>query len=136
METQHRHGTRPGSAALSTLRCEIEAWRAGCTGPQGRVPESLWHSAVLAARDLGAERVSESLSLSLVALQRRLRSFDDGAETSDRPLFLELTAPPSAQQLPSELELLAPGGMKLTLRFHGPLEQVRGLIESVLAAQP
>jgi len=131
METQRpREYRRSGVAAL---RHRIEAWRSTCTGPQGRMPERLWREAVLLAGEHGLERVASSLGLNRLALKRRLGTLEPAGSVRERPVFLDVT-PPLAPSLPSALEVLARDGTRL--RFHGPLEEIRSLVLSVLEHAP
>ena len=131
METQHPRAHR--AASLAALRSRIRAWRSTCLGPQGRMPESLWREAVLLAGELGPERVASSLGLSRSALGRRLGTVAPPSDVAAHPVFLDVTPalPPLA---PSALEIVVRDGTRF--RFQGPLEEVRGLVLSVLAQAP
>lgn len=114
---------------LSALRQRIAAWRASCLGPSGRMPDALWRDSAAAARKHGAERVADTLDLSLAALQRRLEAMP--AEPGPtRPAFVELGFTSKPQS--SELEILSPDGAKLTVRVPGPPSELCGLVEAFL----
>ena len=112
---------------LQTLRRRLDAWRARCRGPQGRIPEALWHAAVGRARRAGVEPVADALHLNVGALRRRVAT--TAAPTPAPPVapaFVELglVAPAATCQL----EIEAPDGAKLSIRITGPLPDLAGLL--------
>lgn len=88
METE-RISKDSSRVRMAALRGEIEGGRAGCAGPQGRMPERLWRDAVRLACELGVERVASALALSAEALPRR--AGDMARAEPALPAFLDLT---------------------------------------------
>ena len=118
---------RGGESDLQTLRRRLEAWRARCRGPQGRIPEALWRAAVVRARREGVEPVAAALHLNVGALRRRVETAATPRPTSPlTPAFVELglVAPAATCQL----ELEAPDGAKLSIRITGPVPDLAGLL--------
>ena len=97
------------------------------------MPERLWREAVLLAGELGLERVASSLGLSRLALERRLGTLGPTSDVPDRPVFLDVT-PALSPSAPSALEVVTRDGTRL--RFHGPLDEIRSLVLSVLDHAP
>ena len=112
---------------LQTLRRRLDAWRARCRGPQGRIPEVLWRAAVGRARRAGVEPVAAALHLNVGALRRRVAT--TAAPQHAPPVtaaFVELglVAPAATCQL----EVEAPDGAKLSIQITGPLPDLAGLL--------
>jgi hypothetical protein len=118
---------RGGEADLQTLRRRLDAWRARCRGPQGRIPEALWRAAVGRARRAGVEPVAEALHLNVGALRRRVATTAAPKQAPPvTPAFVELglVAPAATCQV----EVEAPDGAKLSIRITGPLPDLAGLL--------
>ena len=117
---------RGGEAELQTLRRRLDAWRAQCRGPQGRIPEALWRAAVGRARRAGVEPVAEALHLNVGALRRRVATTAPKPVPPVTPAFVELglVAPAATCQL----EVEAPDGATLAIRITGPLPDLAGLL--------
>ena len=112
---------------LQTLRRRLDAWRARCRGPQGRIPEALWRAAVGRARRAGVEPVAEALHLNVGALRRRVETIAALQQAPPvTPAFVELglVAPAATCQL----EVEAPDGATLAIRITGPLPDLAGLV--------
>jgi len=112
---------------LQTLRRRLDAWRARCRGPQGRIPEALWRAAVGRARRAGVEPVAAALRLKVAALRRRVATPAVPLPAPPvPPAFVELglVAPAATCQL----EVAAPDGAKLSIRITGPLPDLAGLL--------
>lgn len=118
----------PGSEAdLQQLRRRLDAWRARCRGPQGRIPEALWRAAVGRARCAGVEPVAAALRLNVIALRRRVEAV--AASTVAPPLtpaFVDLGLVGAAATC--QLEVAAPDGTKLSIRTTGPLPDLAGVL--------
>lgn len=133
METE-RISQASSRGRLAALRREIEGWRAGCAGPQGRMPERLWRDAVSLAGELGVERVASSLALNAAALGRRVVGFGNTRPPRPaHPVFVDLT-PCFAAPEPLELTLVARDGTRLRLR--GSPGAIESLVHSVLERAP
>ena len=118
---------RGGEADLRTLRRRLDAWRARCRGPQGRIPEALWRAAVERARREGVKPVAAALRLKVAALRRRVATTAAPRPAPPvTPAFVELglVAPAASCQL----EIEAPDGAKLSIRITGPLPDLAGLL--------
>ena len=118
---------RGGEAELLTLRRRLDAWRAQCRGPQGRIPEALWRAAVGRARRAGVEPVADALHLNVAALRRRVATTAAPTPVPRvTPAFVELglVAPAATCQL----EVEAPDGATLAIRITGPLPDLAGLV--------
>lgn len=118
---------RGGKSDLQTLRRRLDAWRARCRGPQGRIPEALWRAAVGRARRAGVEPVAEALHLNVGALRRRVETAAAPRAASPlTPAFVELGLVGAAATC--QLEVEAPDGAKLSIRMTGPLPDLAGLL--------
>ena len=118
---------RGAESDLQTLRRRLDAWRARCRGPQGRIPEALWRAAVGRARREGVEPVAAALRLQVAALRRRVETTAAPQHAPPvTPAFVELglVAPAASCQL----EVDAPDGAKLSIRLTGPLPDLAGLV--------
>ena len=118
---------RGGEAELQTLRRRLDAWRARCRGPQGRIPEALWRAAVVRARRDGVEPVAAALRLKVAALRRRVETAATlRAAPPLTPAFVELGLVGAAATC--QLEVDAPDGATLSIRITGPLPDLAGLV--------
>ena len=118
---------RNKESELQTLRRRLDAWRARCRGPQGRIPEALWRAAVGRARRAGVEPVAAALQLNVAALRRRVETAAAvKAAPSVTPVFIDLglVAPATTCQLDVE----APDGAKLSIRMTGPVPDLAELL--------
>jgi len=129
MEMHRTLVCRGGSRELAALGRRIGAWRSGCSGPQGRMPERLWRETVALAAELGCARVASALGLSPRALERRLGSHPAPGPSPARAVFLDVT-PAARPSPPARLEVEARGGMRLCLE--APIDALRALVRSVL----
>jgi len=118
---------RGGEADLQRLRRRLDAWRARCRGPQGRIPEALWRAAVGRARRAGVEPVAEALHLNVGALRRRVATTAAPKPAPPvAPAFVELGRVGAAATC--QLEVEAPDGAKLSIQITGPLPDLAGLL--------
>ena len=118
---------RGGELDLQTLRRRLDAWRARCRGPQGRIPEALWSAAVGRARRAGIGPVATALRLNVAALRRRVETAAPTRPVPPiPPAFVELglIAPAATCQL----EVEAPDGAKLSIRMTGPVPDLAGVL--------
>ena len=125
---------RGGEADLQRLRRRLDAWRARCRGPQGRIPEALWRAAVGRARRAGVEPVAAALHLNVGALRRRVATTAAPQQAPPvTPAFVELglVAPAATCQL----EVEAPDGATLSIRITGPLPDLAGLVAAFRRAR-
>ena len=131
----HTNGDRPTSAwkfrsresDLQQLRQRLDAWRARCRGPQGRIPEALWSAAVGRARHAGVAPVAAALQLNVGALRRRVETATAAKPTAAMtPAFIDLglVAPATT----CELAVEAPNGAKLSIRMTGPVPDLAGVL--------
>ena len=118
---------RGGESDLQKLRRRLDAWRAQCRGPNGRIPEALWSAAVVGACRAGVEPVAEALQLNVAALRRRVEA---AAATKPpppiTPAFVELGLVGAAATC--QLEVEAADGAKLSIRMPGPVPDLAGLL--------
>ena len=123
-----------GESDLQTLRRRLDAWRARCRGPQGRIPEALWSAAVGRARREGVEPVAAARRLKVAALRRRVETTAVPQHAPPvTPAFVELglVAPAATCQL----EVEAPDGATLAIRITGPLPDLAGLVAAFRRAR-
>ena len=117
---------RGGESDLQQLRRRLEAWRARCRAPQGRIPEALWSAAVVRARRAGVEPVAAALQLNVAALRRRVETAAPKAAPPLTTAFVELGLVGAAATC--QLEVEAPDGAKLSIRMTGPMPDLAGLL--------
>lgn len=118
---------RSRESDLQQLRRRLDAWRARCRAPQGRIPEALWNAAVGRARRAGVEPVAAALHLNVAALRRRVEvaaAATPAASVTPAFIDLGLVAPATTCQL----EVEAPDGAKLSIRMTGPVPDLAGLL--------
>jgi len=118
---------RGGESDLQKLRRRLDAWRARCRGPNGRIPEALWSAAVVRARRAGVEPVADALRLNAAALRRRVETAAAAKPAPPlTPAFVELglVAPTATCQF----EVEAPDGAKLSIWMTGPAPDLAGLL--------
>jgi hypothetical protein len=120
--------SQPVSPMLEELRRRFATWRR--TGRKGqRIPEVLWEAAVVAARELGVNRVSRAMGLDYTRLKRRVAG--GGAAQAEASLtttglvFVELPLDGVAQRLECVVEFEGVRG-RFTIRLaeHNPAEVV------------
>jgi len=91
---------------LEGTRRRFERWRRTRKG-HSRIPESLWASAVKAARQYGLNRTARTLGLDYNGLKKRVEATGSGS-MSDRgtvATFVELASPASGSSCECILEL-------------------------------
>jgi hypothetical protein len=115
------------SDALSQLKRRFEQWRAGRKVGQ-RIPSDLWASAVAAALEHGAYRVSAELHLDYVVLKRRAALAQPAgrraAASELAPRFVELfatagPATPATSRPECLVELDNARGAKMRVQLSG-----------------
>jgi hypothetical protein len=107
-------------ARLEGTRRRFERWRRTRTG-HSRIPESLWVSAVKAARQYGLNRAARVLGLDYNALKKRVEATGSGS-MSDRgavATFVELAPSASGSSYECILELEDPGGAQMRVHLKG-----------------
>ena len=112
----------PADIAAAVER--VEHWRETRAGP-GRMPESLWSTAVRLARVHGVSQVAHFLRLDYYSLKGRLDAVP--AVTDDRrsgPLFVELGAPHGSSTAQCVLEFEDRRGRRMTLQVPGGVDVV------------
>ncbi len=121
--------SQPVSPVLEELQRRFATWRSA--GRKGeRIPEALWESAVVAARELGVNRVSRAAGLDYTRLKRRV--LGDGAPqaetspTATGPVFVELPMDSVASLAQCVVEFEGVRG-RFTIRLagHNPATVVR-----------
>ena len=121
--------SQPVSPVLEELQRRFATWRSA--GRKGeRIPEALWEAAVVAARELGVNRVSRAAGLDYTRLKRRV--LGDGAPqaetspTATGPVFVELPMDSVASLAECVVEFEGVRG-RFTIRLagHNPATVVR-----------
>ncbi len=107
-------------AQLEGTHRRFERWRR-TRRDHSRIPESLWASAVKAARKYGLNRTARALRLDYNALKKRVESTSSRhvAEEGAVATFVELASPVSASTRECTLELEDPGGAKMRVHLKG-----------------
>jgi len=83
--------------ALRTTRCQFDRWRSRHR-PHARLPEELWHKAVILARRHGLNRTASALGLKHDSLKKRIEAMvGDLPKVEEAPCeFVEFLAGPMA----------------------------------------
>ena len=108
---------------FSSLASRLSAWR-GAGRPSRRIPEPFWEEAAALAKVPGLSPTSTILKLNYYHLQRRLHpTVPVGEAPPLPPTFVTLPPPPlslaGAGADGGTLELVRPGGCRVTLRWPG-----------------
>jgi hypothetical protein len=106
-------------ATLEPVRRRLERWRRNHKF-RSRLPEDIWASAVILARQHGLGKTARILRLDYYALKKRLEiGGDANSPKQASPAFVELISP-SPNLLPEcIIELEYPGGAKMRFQFNG-----------------
>ena len=84
-----------------------------------RIPDHLWESAVVAAREVGVNQAARALGLEYYALKRRVVCSADGSESKPSGGFVEFAptcAPPFFTEWAVELEKANGARMRVAVR--------------------
>jgi hypothetical protein len=129
----------PLPSPFSSLASRLSAWRSA--GRPGRlIPDSFWEEATALAKVHGLSPTSTILKLNYYHLQRRLQPALPASEAPPRPpTFVTLPPPPlslaGAGAEGGTLELVRPGGGRVTLRWPGaPAPDWLPLVQEFLRA--
>ena len=129
----------PLPSPFSSLASRLSAWRsAGRLGR--RIPEPFWEEATALAKVHGLSPTSTILKLNYYHLQRRLQPTLPASEAPPLPpTFVTLPPPPlslaGAGAEGGTLELVRPGGGRVTLRWPGaPAPDWLPLVQEFLRA--
>ena len=76
------------SRQVERARKKFGAWRQSRNGPS-RIPDELWESAVVAAREVGVYQASKALGLDYTALKKHLVATADGPPLEATGGFVE-----------------------------------------------
>ncbi len=110
--------TRDLPAQLERTRQRFERWRRTRKG-HSRIPESLWASAVKAARKHGLNRTVRALCLDYNSLKQRMEAFGFPSDQGSMATFVEIAPPASGSSRECILELEDPGGAKMRIHLKG-----------------
>lgn len=117
---------RPSVSELAPLRKQVEAWRAGRSGPSP-MPAGIWEAAVELARRFGPCQIARGAGVDYKTLRLRLAKGAGGTETV-KPTFVQLPVTldqvtPASVTGGTLIELTRPDGSRM--RIH--LEAGRGM---------
>lgn len=88
--------------------------------PRAKLPEALWQSAVVLARQYGIWQTAKPLRLDYMGLKKRLTGSDGQKRRAARPAFVELVAPPQQASVGEyEIEFESAQGVKMRVRWKG-----------------
>jgi len=110
--------TRDLPAQLERTRQRFERWRRTRQG-HSRIPESLWASAVKAARKHGLNRTVRALCLDYNSLKQRMEAFGPPSDQGSRATFVEMAPLASGSSRECILELEDPDGAKMRIHLKG-----------------
>jgi hypothetical protein len=122
--------SHPVAPVLEEAQRRFASWRS--TGHKGRrIPEELWQTATLAARELGINPVSRAIGLDYMRLKRRVAGSDGvspqtkSSPTTTEPTFVELAMDTVTRMAECVVEFEGARG-KFTLRLagHNPADVV------------
>jgi hypothetical protein len=121
--TNSTESPSPLPSPFSSLASRLSEWRSAGR-PGRRIPEPFWEEAAALAKVHGLSPTSTILKLNYYHLQRRLHpTVPVGEAPPLPPTFVTLPPPPlslaGAGADGGALELLRPGGCRVTLRWPG-----------------
>ena len=101
---------------ITQLQHQLAQFR-NANPPRAKLPESLWQSAVVLARQYGIWQTAKPLRLDYMGLKKRLTGSDGRKRKAAQPAFVELVAPQQAKLDEYEIEFESAQGAKMRVRW-------------------
>jgi hypothetical protein len=111
-----RHHARQIPEPLMQLQHQLEQWRTR-RPPRSKLPESIWQSAVDAAKQYGVYAAAKALRLDYAGLKKRVLGSGTPRRKPAQPAFLELLASPVAKVEDYLVEFESSRGAKMRVQW-------------------
>jgi hypothetical protein len=111
-----RRHSRSIPEPITELQQQLAQFRSA-NRPRTKLPETLWQSAVVLAKQYGLWQTAKPLRLDYMGLKKRLLGSEEPKRKSAQPAFIELIAPRQAILDEYEIEFESSQGEKMRVRW-------------------